>query len=728
MIFRREFPLYLQYDAMDCGPACLRMVAAHYGKKVSLQYLRDKSFASREGVSLQGLHDAAAAVGMQARCVLASLAYLAEEAGLPCIVHWERDHFVVLYRVKHDCFYIADPACGRQRLNAREFAARWAEKGDEGYALLLEPAADFARPLAAEPSTAGVGRLLSYLRPYRRRLAQLLLALLLGSGIQLLLPLLTQQIVDRGIMPGDVGLLRLILLGQFVLIVSRALVDFLRSWILFHIGTPLNIALVRDFLAKLTRLPLRYFDVKMLGDTLQRIGDHQRVEVFLSHSLLGFLLTGVNLVVFSLVLAAYDGVIFSLFVAGTVLYLLWIRAFLPGRREIDFIRFRQLGRNHNAIIQLIMGMQDIRLNNCEQGKLTTWRKLQAELFATGKRSLALTQKQETGCLLIREMQNLVITYVAAVAVIDGGITLGMMLAIQFILGQLTGPVEQLVHFAATAQDAKISYERIAEVQNLPDEEADPAAKTGRLATESDIVLDAVSFQYQGPYSARVLNDISLRIPCRKTTAIVGASGSGKTTLLKLLLGVYRPTKGQIRIGASPLTDIPAAEWRRVCGCVLQDGYLFSDTIANNIALSDGPADEGRVREASVAANIDDFIGSLPLGYRTVIGADGQGLSQGQKQRILIARAVYKNPAWLFLDEATNSLDAGNEAAILHRLAPFFQKRTVVVVAHRLSTVKNADHIIVLDRGTVVEIGAHAELIARRGAYFRLVEHQLELGV
>jgi ATP-binding cassette, subfamily B, bacterial len=726
MIFKSNFPLYKQYDAMDCGPACLRMVAKYYGKRYSLQYLRDKSYVSREGASLLGLSEAARSIGFQTKCVLVSLTSLKGDVRHPCIVHWDRDHFVVVYKIKNNDFYIADPAYGKARFSREAFRSHWAAADDEGYALLLETTEAFYANPEDAPNKKSFLFLFSYLKSYRQLLSQLLLAMLLGSFIQLMLPFLTQMIVDKGINSKDIGLLQMILLGQFLLIISRVSVNFIRGWILFYISTPINITLVYDFLVKLAKLPLGFFDTKMIGDTLQRINDHQRVESFITNSVLSIFLTVANIIVFGIVLVIYSLPIFLIFLAGTILYLLWIQLFLTRRREIDFSRFKQLGKNHNAIIQFIMGMQEIRLNNCERKIIKDWVNIQDGLFSLSRKSLALTQNQQAGCFLFQETQNILITYLAARSVISGDITLGMMLAIQFILGQLNGPVEQLVHFAAAAQDAKISFERIEEIHALPDEEDAREVKREDVVKEADIVISDVSFQYLGPYSEKVLKNVSLVLPNKKITAVVGPSGSGKTTLIKLLLGVYRPVGGNIIIGDVPLTEILASAWRKECGLVLQDGFIFSDTIAANIALKDEVIDEGRLKQATLVANINEFIESLPLGYKTVIGAAGQGLSQGQKQRILIARAVYKNPEYIFLDEATNSLDAGNESIIMKNLDLFFKKKTVVIVAHRLSTVRRADQIVVLDKGAVVETGTHTELIAKQGTYYNLVKNQLEL--
>ena len=727
MNFEKKFPIYQQYDAMDCGPTCLRMIAKYYGKDYPLAYLREKSFADREGTSLLCLRDTAKEIGMDAKCVLLSITDLAANVPLPCVVHWNREHFIVVYQVADDRFCVADPATGKRYFTKEEFLSHWTVDGQKGYALLLEPTDSFYQRQAPLDTSKGLTAIFSYLKEYRRLLLQLLLLMLLGSTFQLALPFLAQAIVDNGIRQKDFGFLELILLGQFLLMLSRASVNFLRGWLLFHISTPLNIRLVHDFLVKLTKLPLRYFDVKMVGDTLQRIGDHQRIELFLTTSLLNILLTILNLIVFGTVLAIYSLPIFFIFLSGTLLYLAWLKLFLAKRRTLDFEKFKQMGKTQSQVIQLIMGMQEIKLNNCEQRKIKSWAALQDALFKLGRKALAVNQKQETGCFLLQETQNIIITYWSARSVINDEISLGMMLAIQFILGQLNGPVEQLLHFIMIAQDAKISLERIEEVKTLKEDENPAEQNLKKVPSEASLVLRDVSFRYGSPYSEKVLQNISLTIPSKKITAIVGASGSGKTTLLKLMLGVYEPVAGELLLDSTPLHTIQKKSWRQECGSVLQDGYIFSDTIANNIALQDETIDEAKLNLAAKTANIEEFIMSLPLKYQTIIGADGQGLSQGQKQRILIAREDYKNPHFIFFDEATNSLDANNEAIIMKNLEQFFNGKTVVIVAHRLSTVRNADQIIVLNQGHVVECGTHADLIENENYYYNLIKNQLELG-
>lgn len=727
MTFRDPFPVYKQYDAMDCGPACLRMIAKYYGKACSLQHLRDKSHVTREGASLYGLGEAAKSIGMIAKCALASLDYLIAEAKLPCIVHWDNDHFVVVYRAHGRHIYIADPAYGKARYDEDLFLSHWAAADDEGYVLLLEVGEDFHLRQEVPKSDKSFFSLFSYWKSYRQLLGQLFLAMLIGSVIQLILPFLTQMIVDKGIRYNDISFLRIVLIGQLVLIASRTFVNIIRGWILFYISIPINVTLVFDFLVKLCKLPLRYFDEKKFGDTLLHVDDHHRIETFFTDSVITNSFTIANVIVFGIVLMMYSVRIFIIFAVGTILYVIWIQLFLNKRREIDFVRFRQMARSHNVIIQLIMGMQEIRLANYQRRKITDWINVQNDLFSTGKKSLSLTQSQQSGCTFLQEAMNIIITFFAARSVINGDITLGMMLAIQFIIGQLNGPVEQLVHFAAAAQDAKISFERIEEIHSMQNEEDPNDRKAGDIPQRADIIISHLSFRYEDPHSEQVLRNVSFVLPNKKTTAIVGPSGSGKTTLLKLLLGVYQPVSGEITIGGIPMGKISLEAWRKKCGVVMQDGYIFSDTIRDNIALSDGIVDETRLKQAVGVANIGEFIESLDLGYKTVIGVDGHGLSQGQKQRILIARAVYKNPEYMFFDEATNALDSSNEYIIMQNINSFFKNRTVVIVAHRLSTVRHADHIIVLDKGTIVDSGNHNDLVDRKGAYYNLVKNQLKSG-
>jgi ATP-binding cassette, subfamily B, bacterial len=727
----KRFPFFLQPDIKDCGPTCLRMICKYYGANISLAKLRQLSETSRVGSSMLGLSNAAEKIGFRTLGVKIDFNNLVENAPLPCICFWSERHFIVVYKIKKNTIYVADPAHGLLQYSKQEFIQYWIgnhanDKTEEGWALLLEPTPALREKEydSVVPKT-GFAYLFSYLQGYRRLLVQLGLGLLAVSLLQLIFPFLTQSIVDIGIQNKDIHFLYLILIGQLFVFLGRTSVEVIRGWLLLHLSTRINISLVSDFLIKLMKLPISFFDVKLTADIMQRIGDHQRIENLLTNQSLNVLFSFFNFIVFGAVLAVYSIPVFLIFLVGTAIYFFWVSFFMKKRSDLDHKRFSQLSDERSKIMELISGMQEIKLHNAERRKRWGWEQLQVRLFKLQIKSLRLEQVQSNGAAFINELKNIIISFFTAKLVIDGSLTLGMMLSVSYIIGQLNAPVSQFLGFIFSWQDARISLERLGEIHNKEDEEPPTDNRINELPENHTIQLENVSFRYMGS-ETNVLEDVSLTIPENKITAIVGASGSGKTTLMKLLLRFYEPTNGKIKVANTDLNLFTQYTWRENCGTVMQDGFIFNDTIANNIALADDRIETTKLKQAVHIANIREFIDSLPLSFNTKIGAEGMGISGGQKQRVLIARSVYKNPAYLFFDEATSALDANNERIIMENLNNFFKGRTAVVIAHRLSTVKNADQIVVLDKGKIIECGPHDELIKLKGSYFNLVKNQLEL--
>lgn len=728
----KKFTHYRQADNKDCGPTCLKIIAKYYGKTINIQELRDFSETTREGSNLLFLSDAAEKIGFRTLGVKLSVTRI-EEAPLPCILHWNKDHYVVLYKIKKGKFYISDPAFGLLEYSKEEFVKFWignnaGDETKEGIALLIEATPNFFQSDFDKEENSGLGfRFLSqYLFQYKSFLVQLAIGLLASSLLNLIFPFLTQSIVDVGIQNQNINFIYLILFAMLFIFAGRTGLELIRSWILLHLSTRINISLISDFFIKLMNLPISFFDVRMTGDIMQRINDHRRIEKILTTSSLNVLFSVINMFVMGAVLAYFNLQIFLVFFLGSLFYFGWITLFLKRREVLDYKRFAEISNEQNKVMELINGMQEIKLHNAEKQKRWGWEYVQARLFRVSIKGLVLEQSQTIGSSVINELKNIFIILLSAKLVIEGSITLGMMLAISAIVGSLNGPITQLIEFVRELQDAKISLARLSEIHQKEDELQQEAHQTNEIPHDADIEIKNLSYRYLGA-DIPVLDNLNLTIPANKVTAIVGVSGSGKTTLMKLLLKFYEPEKGEVCIGNAQLKNISQKAWRSNIGAVMQEGFIFSDTIANNIAFGADRIDKERLVYASDVANIKEYIAGLPLGYNTKIGAEGLGMSTGQKQRLLIARAVYKNPEILFFDEATSALDANNEKEIMKKLDIFFKDKTVVVIAHRLSTVMNADQIVVLDKGKIIEMGSHSALVAQKGNYFELVRNQLQLG-
>ena len=726
------FHAYRQTDATDCGVACLRMVARHYGQSYKEGDLARLFHQTRNGVSLLDISEAAESIGLHTVGVKISAEQLISEAPLPCILHWNQHHFVVCYKVSRrfgkTLFHIADPASKKLTYTLDEMKHCWGRDINgitQGIALLLEPTPEFGKKHRPASRRSGMRFLYSYFSLHRRSIMQVLLAMFTISALQLIAPFLTQAMVDVGIGSRNMHMVSLILMAQLTVFVSTLIVGVIRSWVVLYMNTRINISLISDFLAKLMRMPFRFFDIRLMGDIVQRIRDNDRIEEFLTGSSISTLFSMVNFIVFSTILFFYDTTILLTFIGGNALYVAWTQLFMRYRRDLDLKRFNQLADEQDIIFQIIGGIRDIKLANCERQKRWQWEHIQAAQFRTKVKTLSIAQLQQLGSLFFSQTTSILVAWLAARKVIDGSMTLGMMMAVSYIIGQITSPINSFIDFLSSLQYARISLERLNEIHCSDDEEQLTATQSSApLPQEMSLTLSNVWFSYSGSKRRSVLCDISLHIPAHKVTAIVGASGCGKTTLLKMILGFYTPDSGQILVGDTPLHDINPHTWRSSVGGVLQDGYIFSDDIAHNIALGDDDIDALRMTEAARTACIHDYISSLPMAYNTKTGMDGNGLSQGQKQRLLIARAVYKNPELLILDEATNALDARNEQEIMHNMQHFFKGRTVIVAAHRLSTIVNADNIVVMADGKIVEQGTHRQLMEQHGEYYNLVKNQI----
>lgn len=725
-----DFPFYKQLDETDCGAACLRMVARYHGKYYSLEYLRERTHVDRQGVSLLGISDAAQDIGLHTLGVRVDYDRLIKDLPLPAIAHWRQSHFVVVFKATKKKVWIGDPAADKvYELTVEEFIKGWTVGKKDGkpvgILLLMEPTPEFYAEESQEGFGSGWSYILSYYKNYKGLIFRLILGLILGTIIQIAFPFIMKSIIDLGVRLDNTQIILVMVIAHLVLFTTQSLVTAARNWIMLYTGTHVNIRMISNYLVRLIDQPISFFETRLTGDILQRVQDHRRIERMLTSSALQTLFSIATFIVFSAILFYFDIEIFIIFIGASLIYLTWIVYFLQRRKEIDYKRFDEMTFNQSALLQLIYGINDIKLHNAETIKRWEWERIQAKIYRLNQKYLNLNQWQRTGAAFINESKNIIISFLAAKAVVDGSITLGALVAIQYIIGQLNSPLQQAVTFIQSFQDAKISMERMNQLRD--DKQEDAEAKVSILPENGDLALEDVSFQYGGPNSAMVLKNINLRIPQGKTTAIVGTSGSGKTTLIKLLLKFYEPTEGFVKLGEIPLSNFEDAVWRDQCGAVLQEGYIFTKSIAKNIGLGDAVINKDRLIQAVKLANIQTFIESLPLGYNTKIGNEGLGLSQGQKQRVLIARALYKEPNYFFFDEATNALDSENEMVIMNNLTAHFRDKTVITVAHRLSTVKNADQIIVMDKGQIIEQGTHRSLIAKGGTYYQLIKNQLELG-
>jgi ATP-binding cassette subfamily B protein len=725
---------------MDCGPTCLKMVCEYFGRNYDIDHLRNLCHLTKQGATMQGMSKASEMIGLRSLAVNISINQLKKSAPLPCILHWTQNHYVVLFDIQEQKnktkYVIGDPAFELITIEEEEFLDSWISNNNKGICLLFEKTGEFKESVSQEKkSLTSFSSVFKYLRPFRAKMAIVLGSLLAGTFLTLTIPFLMQNMVDGGILAKNYSVINLVLLAQFVIFSASIINEFFRTRILLHINNKITIDILSDFLIKIFRLPIRFFDSKTVGDLSQRIADHGKVQGFLTGTSITIVFSLVNLVVYTVVLLYYKVSVFFIFLIFTIAGILWILLFLKKRKNLDFLRFQKNAENQNVVYELISSMQEIKVHNIEQKKRWKWEKSQKDLNLLNIKSLDLNQLQSAGSSLLLHFKNIIITFVCAKSVIEGEMTLGIMMSVSFLIGQMRTPVEQILSFIVTAQDAKLSFIRLQEIHQIKDEDdADllnkpfeyfEATLRGNEA-EGGILIKDLSFSYD-KNGEEVLKNINLLIPEKKTTAIVGTSGSGKTTLLKMLLKFYQPDSGQISINGMDLEAIPASTWRSNCGIFMQEGHIFNDSIAENVAPGEDLPDIGKVDEALKAANIYDYVVNLALKHDTKIGSEGLGLSVGQKQRILIARAIYKNPRFIFFDEATSSLDANNEKAIMNNLREFFKDKTVITVAHRLSTVAHADNIIVMEQGEIIEQGTHAGLISKQGAYYHLIKNQLELG-
>jgi len=726
------FPYYNQPESKDCGATCLRIISKFYGKNIPLEDLRVLSKTTREGASLSGLLEAAESLGFKTLGSEVDFTTLKDDAPLPCIVHWNKQHYVVVYKISNKKIFIADPAIGKIKYNHEDFYKYWAyEESDsgekKGIALFFEPTQVFEQNkyTSKKGQTNTFNYINKHFKANKKLVTYLIFALIAENILAFFFPFFTKNIVDKGIKPKDINYIYLILIAQLSIFLGQITIGVIRSHILLHLSTKINIKLISDFLKKMMKLPISFFDTRLTGDLLQRMNDNYRIQQFLTGNSLDTLFSILHFIVFGSILFYYNFTIFIAFFLGSLLYIFWLIFFAQKRKILDYKRFAQQSQERSKTLEIVSGMQEIKINSAENQKTKEWEKIQENLYKTQIEVLKTEQWQSVGSTLIGQLKDIFITFFSATLVIQNKLTIGEMISIQYIIGQLNVPLSQLIYFVRSFQDTKISIERLNEIHSKNNE--DENVQPGTLKIESNSIhCENISFSYFGTEKA-LFENLSLHIPKNKITAIVGTSGSGKTTLIKLLLKFYNPTSGIIWWKNTDLKSIVSKDWRKSIGVVMQDGFIFNDTIAKNITIGYDEIDKERLDYAVKTANLENFILDLPLQLNTLIGNDGHGISGGQKQRILIARAVYKNPEFIFFDEATSALDAENEKIVHNNLQEFFRGKTVVIVAHRLSTVKNADNIVVLKNGKIAEQGNHIQLTKSRADYYNLVKNQLELG-
>ncbi|APU97930.1 ABC transporter ATP-binding protein [Sphingobacterium sp. B29] len=727
-VFFKRFPFEIQMDKMDCGPTCLRLIARYYGRFYPINFLRELCGTTKEGISIINLIHAAEKIGLKSRGVKCTLAQLQHDVPLPVVVHWKDSHFLIVYKVDRKYFYVSDPSAGLVKHPIKTFVKSWYKSTTKkGVVIGFEPDGNFF-DLHQEENfrrKKSFNTIFQYFKPYRLSIINLFIVMLFVTGLQAIIPFIARSIIDIGISTQDMNFVNIMLFANIAILLATTLSNAVRDWIVLHLTSRINISLISDYLVKLMKLPIGFFENKMIGDILQRAQDHQRIKDFIMGNSLNLIFSGLTFIVFAVILVTFNTFIFWVFVSGSVIYFLWIFGFLAIRRRLDTNYFGLMAKDQSYWVETITGMQDIKVNNYETQKRWKWENLQARLYKVNLKLLSITNYQNLGGQFIENLKNVAITIVCAKAVIQGEMSFGIMMSTQIIIGMLNAPIQQFIQFIISAQFAKISFARINEIHGLEDEEQVGSFNETILPQGKDIVLKSLYFQY-APKNPYIVNGVNLVIPHGKVTAIVGDSGSGKTTLMKLILRLYSQNHGEIYLGNLNVNNIPLHYWRSKCGVVLQDGKIFNDTVINNIVLGDDNIDIERLEKALEAANIREEIEDMPKGYKTMMGEQGRGLSGGQKQRILIARALYKNPDYLFLDEATNSLDSRNEKRIVEALDKIFREKTVVVIAHRLSTIQKAHQIVVMRDGKVAEIGSHDLLMERKGHYYQLINSQISL--